>query len=274
MLTTRSSIPKIFNIKRYSSSRSINKNLHTLIYDTWLSQNTFTPNIIKFNPFHIQFVPYDALTQELCDYAFHQNPDVFPIIPHRFKTSYMWISTLKTCVSVDDLPANALSHELFVIILRDYYVSTDVKRLCIRRRIIDQGLEISRSLDIQSVAAYVKYDELFRDIPLNIFQQLDIDVFNGLVMTGFQFNKYFSHLHIIDMSNRNEYYSGLNVYRKEFDPCHYGVGGRFVHDYKCNNHDKRQFRDAKIPNIALVRMEFDKIKTNMVILGPNRHMHT
>ena len=168
---------------------------------------------------------------------------------------------------------HSINNELFIDILCNPKYSEYVKLSAINRHITDQQSYIKQLLNIQSVAAYVKHSDIFDNVSSNVIQQFDLNSFQGLVMTGQQFNKYFLvRLFIFinddddDNDNDNDFVKGINIYPKEFDPYQDNVGGILSFETLYCICDKQNLRPAKIPDKALVRIEYDQIKSNMIFV--------
>jgi hypothetical protein len=139
--------------------------------------------------------------------------------------------------------------------------------------------------------------------PLENIEKYNITMFDGLVLNGYQFNKYFKNLTLTKILNETEchngyqFQTGLNIDDKNFDPISEYQGGiyftncpekwSFLYDYgkeymipyyesvktpitsikPIKKYIILYSRPVTIPDEALVKIFKHKFKSNMIILG-------
>lgn len=111
-------------------------------------------------------------------------------------------------------------------------------------------------------------------------------IFEGVTLTGKEFNELFADINFYKLTNRSEVHNGfkfvdgLNVDTIPFDPkCICCPGGIYFTQENSiinwliyNNSKMRHKRLVKMPDDAKVHFESNKLKADKLILGPRYHL--
>ena len=160
----------------------------------------------------------------------------------------------------------SINNKFIIDILVNPKCSLDIKLSAIKQHINNQQSyikHINQLFNIRAVTAYVKHNDLFDNISPNIIQQFNLNAFVNAVMTGYQFNRYFP-VELITSIN-GDLVKGINVYPKEFNLSQNSVGGILSFDLKYLN-CLDTGRLSWIPSNALLRIEYNQIKSNMIVI--------
>lgn len=260
----------------------IKKNPHLLSF-SWVDQNLHDwvmkkqPNMVV----PIQDIP--VLTQELCDQLVKKDPNIFLLLPNQFKSASMCLSMLREKNFRDYIrfiPDSIFTSEFLCEILQSNDYDKSRKITCIKEKIMIQKTKLSTLFDANDIKIYVTNNDPFMNIPVNIFRQFDLSVFVDLVMTGAQFDKYFSHLRITEFLKciqcHNRYQTSIKYNtEKNFNFIKDYLGGIYfaihLYDDKGKTHTSNPFEcfmeAVRIPDDALIKFGYMDIVTDKLILG-------
>lgn len=247
-----------------------------------------------FTDFLLQ-IPNFLLTRELCDELISKYPSIITEIPFTDDTNFLLKELCKSVVRIHQHSLLTLKlksdHRLLLSILRDDTWSNDMKISYLRWRIlylrggIFENLWIIEDLeDLRLIRGYIIHNDIFKNIPLYVIKQFDLKVFEGLIITGSQFNKYFGHYNFYKVTSDTEYHNnfqfttGLNVDTKPFELFRDCVSGIYFSNdphqsfnYYIKLSNKYFIRSVTVPSEAIIMIEGNskniKVKANRVILG-------
>ena len=217
-------------------------------------------------------IPESWITQELCDYVIRQNPAMYHRVPERFKTfdarRQTWISLLLR-VPIHKLPRNQLTPGLLLSILNDNNCNVSTKYFALSKVIYDHKIS-TQTFPLPDIE-YLRDHDVLHGIPSDIIKQFDLNAYNGLVLTGKQFNEHFAHLEL-NMLLDSQLQTVTNATGKFRLIGKYNEGTCFpncpedwdlYHKYSSK---ESHIEPTQIPNDALVRIESDGIiETNKLI---------
>ena len=251
---------------------------------------------ISRNPWFIQSAPKKILTQDICHMAMHRNPSVVMYVPKKFQTDEMWEhSIMRYPSTISHLPESKNNFRYINNILSTICDEFDICKYYLHGCIIRQQRDLESYFytngnifkylqdDMKvctdtsnDVFEYLTTHDFLHDIPLHILQKLktEFDNFYKLVLTGEQFNRYFSDLDIVkiispsNIHNKFIFQEGLNDDSNNFDHrtlCDNGLYftiPQFLDKWRSICKRGPDVYRIKNPSFTIIKFEGDKWKTS------------
>jgi hypothetical protein len=209
------------------------------------------------------FVYIKNPSEKLCYYAVHQKKDGIKHIKPEYLTYGMCELAVTIHSNIEDVPIQFIDSKLCDI----YFKTYDKINYC---RYPFEGKNLSLQLIDEIICIAEKYDK-----------KIDIEIFNGNVLSGIQFNKLTKEREFVKLTNETEtdnsiqFITGLNSCNKLFDHNNFfEKDGIYFSDKKnikiCiqENQETKYCRNVKIPYDAKVYIDCYAFRSDKLILSP------
>lgn len=223
--------------------------------------NKIYEDCVSRDAFALIYVPDDAITPKLWDLAIENYPHF-----HRYLTN----KKSRRILENDRMREHIISNS------PEFYWQYMIERN--NRKIEKLRLESDRS----NLFKYLSQNDILGNLSPDDIELCLSDI-NGLVLTGEQYNKYFSHIKQYKITNEKnthnkfEFKEGINDDTENFNPLSYCNNGiyfspnpdKWARMYYCNR-EQCNLYDVVIPPDAIVKLENNKMKSDLIILKNRR----
>lgn len=272
-----------------------------LMFDMFKTQQ-MCDYVVKINPALIEYVPHRCQTQSMCDNAVETNPKLIEYVSDQFKSPKMCDDVFKKNIwlakyipdnhKTDDmcnkivkyshlhhtLPDSKLNFE-FIRQADPYSSDYHTYKWLISARIRKQRLTIPK-IGKNDLYQYLTDHDILKDIPATVISSLELNDFDGMVVTGQQFIHTFSEAKLLKLTNDSnnhhgfKFKQGRNDDRKNFDPLPTCDNGLYVTEdpkdwvdsYNCNR-KKCHLWDVNVLPESIGTIGYNKLKFDIIELN-------
>lgn len=233
----------------------------------------------------IHHIPKHLITSEMYEYVVNQNSELFAIVPNELKSDALCKLAITNNNSMARyLPESKNNLTCIKTLLSDTHSDDNIYKIYMLQYIHKQTTDISQLEHLDDIFEYLTENDILHTIDPEILSQLKPNQVANLVLTGLQFNTYFPHLKLRKITNPKKGYHNsykfnlsLNNDQNNFDPltnCNNGIyfstnPDKWESMYNCQT-EHCDLYDVQIPPDAIVRIEDNKFKSNLVILDNKR----